>query len=304
MEKLLEALKSLLPEDQIKEVSEILEGYLSDAKTELEAEYDNKLKEAYTEMTEEKGADETVAEQGYQQAYAIIQDLRNRLELQKEEYETALEEGYEEAYKHIKDEKGKNGNIEVEMYEEYEKKLNEMRNYVVDKVDEFLQFKGKEIYEQARRDVVSDPRMVEHKVTLDRIVELASDYISDEDYASATSSRLTEAEKSADDLKGQMRILEARNIRLGSQNTKLQEAVRESATLLTEQASVSTESGKKERVEKATKASGRGNKVVDSELIAEYGDGNKAPENNDVLNEQEHDEYHDLKVLSGLAENQ
>ena len=68
MEKLLEALKSLLPEDQIKEVSEILEGYLSDAKTELEAEYDNKLKEAYTEMTEEKGADETVAEQGYQQA--------------------------------------------------------------------------------------------------------------------------------------------------------------------------------------------------------------------------------------------
>jgi hypothetical protein len=302
MEKLLEALKSLLPKDQVKDVSEAIEGYLSEAKTELEAEFDNKLKEAYTEMTEEKGSDEAVAETGYQQAYAIIQDLRNRLELQKEEYEAALEEGYEEAYKHIKEEQGKNGNIEVEMYEEYEKKLNEMRDYVVDKVDQFLQFKGKEIYEQARRDVVSDPRMVEHKVTLDRIVELASDYISDEDYASASSGRLNEAEKAADDLKGQMRILEARNIRLGSQNTKLQEAVRESATLLTEQAAVSTESGKKARAEKATQASGRGKKVADSELIAEYGDGNEAPEDSDVLTEQ--DEYHDLKVLSGLVENQ
>jgi len=302
MEKLLEALKSLLPKDQVKDVSEAIEGYLSDAKTELEAEFDNKLKEAYTEMTEEKGSDEATAEQGYQQAYAIIQDLRNRLELQKEEYEASLEEGYEEAYKHIKEEQGKNGNIEVEMYEEYENKLNEMRDYVVDKVDQFLQFKGKEIYEQARRDVVSDPRMVEHKVTLDRIVELASNYISDEDFASATSSRLNESEKIVADLKGQIKITEARNIRLGSQNVKLQEAVRDAGTLLTEQATVSTESGKKERVKKATQASGRGKRVADSELIAEYGDNNKAAKNDEVLSEQ--DEYHDLKVLSGLVENQ
>lgn len=302
MDKLLEALKSLLPEDQVKDVSEAIEGYLSEAKTELEKEFDNKLKEAYTEMTEEKGSDEATAEQGYQQAYAIIQDLRNRLELQKEEFETALEEGYEEAYKHVKEEQGKNNSIEVEMYEEYEKKLNEMRDYVVDKVDQFLQFKGKEIYEQARRDVVSDPRMVEHKVTLDRIVELASDYISDEDYAIATSSKLNEAEKVSDDLKGQMRILEAKNIRLGSQNNKLQEAVRDAQTLLTEQSGVLTEGEKKERVAKATQASGRGNKVTDNELIAEYGKG-KSETNDNVLNEQE-DEYHDLKVLSGLKENQ
>lgn len=301
MEKLLEALKSLLPEDQIKDVSEAIEGYLSEAKTEFEKEYEEKLKEAYAEMTEEKGSDEAIAEQGYQQAYAIIQDLRNRLELQKEEFEAALEEGYEEAYKHIKEEQSKNSNIEVEMYEEYEKKLNEMRDYVVDKVDQFLQFKGKEIYEQARRDVVSDPRMVEHKVTLDRIVELASNYISDDEYATASSSKLNEVLKEAEDLKGQMRILEARNIRLGSQNTKLQEAVRESTTLLTEQAAASTENGKKERAERATQASGRGKKVADDELIAEYGDGHEAAEG-DVLTEQ--DEYHDLKVLSGLVENQ
>ena len=42
MEKLLKALKSLLPEDQIKEVSEAIEGYLTEAKTEFEKEYEDK----------------------------------------------------------------------------------------------------------------------------------------------------------------------------------------------------------------------------------------------------------------------
>jgi len=52
------------------------------------------------------------------------------------------------------------------MYEEYDNKLNQMKSYIVDKVDEFLQLKGSEIYEQARRDVLSDPRLAEHKVNL------------------------------------------------------------------------------------------------------------------------------------------
>lgn len=298
MEKLLEALKSLLPKNQVEEVSEAIKGYLNDAKAELEKEYDEKLKEAYSQLTEEKEADEEIAEQGYHQAYAIIQDLRNRLELQKEEYEAALEEGYEEAYKQIKEEQGKNNHIEVELLEEYERKLNEMRDYVVDKVDQFLQFKGKEIYEQARRDVVNDPRMVEHKVTLDKIVELASDYISDDDYAFATSSKLNESQKQIEDLRGQLRSLEARNIRLSSQNTKLQESVREAKALLTEQSQILTESEKKERVAKAGQVSGRGKRVADSELIAEF-KNNAVSEKDDVLNEQ--DEYHHLKVLSGLV---
>lgn len=301
MDKLLEALKSLLPEDQVKEVSEAIREHLDDARAELEKEYDEKLREAYTEMTEEKGSDEAVAEEGYQQAYAIIQDLRNRLATQKEEFEAQLEEEYEEAYKQIKEEQGKNDNLEVEMYEEYEKKLNEMRDYVVDKVDEFLQFKGQEIYEQARRDIVNDPRMVEHKVTLDRIVDLASNYISDEDYISANNNKLTEAQKDIEKLKGQMRILEAKNIRLGSQNMKLQEAVTHTKSLLSEQNVVVTESEKKERAERAKNASGRGKKVSDSELIAEYGNTTVEGKNNDVLNEQEESEFHDLQVLSGIV---
>ena len=71
-----------------------------------------------------------------------------------------------------------------------------MKEYIVDKVDAFLQYKGGELYEQARRDVLNDPAMAEHKVALDRIVDTVSEYISDEEYTLATSSKLEEAKKS------------------------------------------------------------------------------------------------------------
>jgi len=131
----------------------------------------------------------------------------------------ALEEGYEEAYQLLKAEQNKNQQLEVEMYEEYDKKLSEMKEYIVDKVDQFLQFKGQEIYEQAKRDVLSDPRMAEHKVTLDKIVDLTSNYLSDEDFAGVTSSKLEETNKALEEMKGQLRIMEARNIRLSTEKT-------------------------------------------------------------------------------------
>ena len=127
MDKITEALKKLLPESEINEVAASINESLEQAKTELEAEYNAKLEEAYTELTGELTSAEKVAEQGYEEAYAIIGDLRNRLELQGEEYKAALEEGYEEAYQMLKTEKDKNQQLEVEMYEEYDKKLVEMK---------------------------------------------------------------------------------------------------------------------------------------------------------------------------------
>ena len=146
MQKIMEAIKKLLPESDVKEVSSAIGEMLEQAKTNLEKEYNEKLEEAYTELSGElKGAEKT-AEKGYEEAYAIIADLRNRLEVQGEEYKQALEEGYEEAYQMLKNERSKNNGIEVELYEEYDKKLLEMKEYIVDKVDQFLQVKGHDIY--------------------------------------------------------------------------------------------------------------------------------------------------------------
>lgn len=266
---------------------------LEQAKSTLEKEYNEKLEEAYSELSNELAESEKTAEKGYEEAYAIIADLRNRLEVQGEEYKSQLEEGYEEAYQLLKTEREKNGQLEVEMYEEYDKKLQEMKEYIVDKVDQFLQFKGQEIYEQARRDVLNDPRMAEHKVALDKIVEVASNYLSDDDFNVVTSSKLDAVAKQAEELKGQLKIMEARNIRLSTENTKLNEGLRQAKDLLTENTKTGTSEKKekviaeqKERVEKVKNATGRGQVAEDNVVIAEYNNDNS--------------DMDQLLVLSGL----
>jgi hypothetical protein len=274
MQKIMEAIKKLLPESDVKEVSSAIGEMLEQAKTNLEKEYNEKLEEAYTELSGElKGAEKT-AEKGYEEAYAIIADLRNRLEVQGEEYKQALEEGYEEAYQMLKNERSKNNGIEVELYEEYDKKLLEMKEYIVDKVDQFLQVKGHDIYEQARKDILSDPRLAEHKVVLDRIVDITSNYMSDDDMNNVSSAKLEEANKNLDGLKGQLRIMEARNIRLSTENTKLNENMRHATNLVTEhrKANVSSRNSEviteqKERSEKARNVTGRGQKIVEREVV-------------------------------------
>lgn len=291
--KIVEALKKLLPETEINEVAASVEKMLEQAKSTLEKEYNEKLEEAYSELSNELAESEKTAEKGYEEAYAIIADLRNRLEVQGEEYKSQLEEGYEEAYQLLKTEREKNGQLEVEMYEEYDKKLQEMKEYIVDKVDQFLQFKGQEIYEQARRDVLNDPRMAEHKVALDKIVEVASNYLSDDDFNVVTSSKLDAVAKQAEELKGQLKIMEARNIRLSTENTKLNEGLRQAKDLLTENTKTGTSEKKekviaeqKERVEKVKNATGRGQVAEDNVVIAEYNNDNS--------------DMDQLLVLSGL----
>jgi|LakMenE01Jun11ns_1017448.scaffolds.fasta_scaffold9952700_3 hypothetical protein len=298
MDKIVEALKNLLPENEVNEVANAVGELLDQAKASLETEFNSKLEEAYAELTSELAEAENIAEQGYEEAYAIIGDLRTRLEIQGQEYKDALEEGYEEAYQMLKSERAKNENIEVNMYEEYDNKLSEMKEYIVDKVDQFLQLKGSEIYEQARRDLVSDPRIAEHKVALDKIVNIASNYLSNDDFSEINAEKAEEATRQVEQLKGQMRILEARNIRISTENTKLNEAVRQAQDLITESRRVVTRERKsnvlseqKERTMKAQNVTGRGNNASDNVVIAEYNNNNTSNSDMDQL-----------LVLSGLKQ--
>lgn len=292
--KIKEALEKLLPEDQLSEVASAIEEMLVEATTSLEEEYNSKLEEAYAELSKELKEAEETAETGYAEAYSIISELRNRLEVQGEEYEAALEEGYEEAYQMLKEERNKNKDIEVSLYEEYDQKLAEMKEYIVDKVDQFLQFKGSEIYEQAKNDLVNDPRTAEYKSAFDKIVDITSDYLSDEDYSVASGAKLEEAKKAINDLKGQIKLLEARSIRLSTENTKLNEAYRAAQSVLTEQKEVAVKAKKaevlneqNERVEKSKKVSGRGQIVAGEAIIAENAS-------------EDEGSFNDLQVLAGV----
>lgn len=267
MDKILEALKKIVPAEQIEEVSAAIKDMVAEQKKELEAEFDSKLEEAYAQLTEEKTKDEEVAYQGYQEAAAMIEDLRNRLDMQKNEYESHMDSEFEEAFQALQAEKAKNETLEVKLYEEYEAKLDEMRTLIVDKINEFLTIKGKEIYEQARRELINNPRTAEEKVVLNKIVETVSDYISDDDYAVVTSKKLEETSKKLDELKGQLKIAEARSIRLSTENSNLNEQVRQMNKVITE-----NKDNKQERTKKAEQATGRGNIVTEDRIISEVAD--------------------------------
>jgi len=277
MDKILEALGKLLPKEQLNEVAAAVQAMIEESKKELEAEYNKNLEEAYKQLSAELADAEKVAEQGYAEAYAIIEDQNNRGEAMKEEFEKMLEQQYEEAYKMILEERGKNSNLEATMYEEYDTKLNDIKEYIVDKVDQFLSLKGKEIYENAYRDAMNDPRMAEHKVVLDKIVELASDYLSEEELSFATSQKLEEAHSQVEKLTSQVKMMEGRNIRISAENTKMQQQLNEAVTLLKEYNSQNANAQKlneqKERVRKAANVQGRGqlrDNKEEEKIIAEH----------------------------------
>lgn len=272
-DQIMQALAALLPEDAQKEVFAAVEGFVENVREELQAEFNAKLEEAYSIVADEKKKVEEEGYKGYAEAYQIICDLRDRLEVQREEFEHALEEGYEEAYQMLVTERAKNETLEVDLYEEYDRKVKEIKEFFVEKLDQFLSQKGEEFYEQAKRDVLNDPTMAEHKVALDKILEVAATYMSDEDYHFATSSKLEELSRQVDELRGQCKIVEAKNMRLATENNRLNEAVREQAAMLTE----STRIEQKERVKKARTVEGRGKRDLDRvEVITEH-TGAKAP---------------------------
>lgn len=260
MNKIIEALKKLLPEDQLKEVASAVEEMFVESTKEIEEakekEFNEKLEEAYATLAQEMEEAEKVALQGYQEAFSIITDQNNREQMLKKEFEKELEEGFEEAYQMIESEKAKSNSLSMEIYEEYDQKLSDMKEYIVDKLDEFLHQKGAEIYEQAKRDVVNDPRMAEHKVAMAKITDIVGRYLSDEEFAMATSTKLEESFRKIEELQGQMKMMEGRNINLSRENSKLNEEVRRAAQMINE----STNHTRKERAEKAKNVSGRGQK--------------------------------------------
>jgi hypothetical protein len=272
MDKVVEALGKLLPEEHLKEVSSAVAELIEEETKTIKTEAEKNLEQAYEQLSTELAEAEKVGEQGYGDAWAIIEDQNNRIESMKEEFDKMLEEQYEEAWSVIKEEKAKNEDLESRMYEEYDNKLGDMKKYVVGKVDEFLQFKGKEIYEQARRDILNDPRMAEHKVVLDKIVGLTSDYLSEEDLALNTSQKLDAVHGENEQLKTQIKRMEGRNIRLSTENNALGQKLHEAVNLIKEHANDELLTEQKERVKKAANVQGRGKKVLNEgeEIIQEW----------------------------------
>jgi hypothetical protein len=297
MDKITQALSKILPTEQVNEVAKAVEEMMADQVSVLQEEFQDKLNNAYEQLAEERKSDEVVAEAGYEQAYQIINSLMTRLDEQRQEFESALEEGFEEAYSELQKEKSRNQNIEVEVYQEADEKLQEMKNMMVDKLDQFLAIQETEIYESARRDVLSDPRILEQRVALEKITDLLSDYIG-HGTIGVSANKVDEAVRHIDDLKGQLRIVEAKNVRLSSQNSKMNEQIREAHNIISE----ATKIERTNRVNKKRIASGRGQRVVNEQIISEYSAPTNDKSNSGSDVNEAHDPLNDLLYLSGINE--
>jgi hypothetical protein len=136
-----------------------------------------------------------------------ITALRAQIESQREEFERTLEEGYEEAYKMILELRDRNNNLETTLYEEYDGKLKEMKEFIVDKVDQFLRLKSEELRD-ANHDTAAFILQTWLKQTTPR--QIVEDAIGEQT-----------GELTREELKAQMRILEAKNMRLSAECDKL-----------------------------------------------------------------------------------
>ena len=305
MDKLIEALKKLLKPEEVNEVAKAVHEMMADSEANIRAEYTAKLDEAYQKFQSDLKKSEETGVSGYEQAWGVIADLQKRIEEQAEEYQSLMDEGFEEAFQELQAEKAKNENIEVELYEEFDSKLKVMKDFMVEKVDQFLAFQEAEIYEQAKRDVMADPTLLEHKVALDKIVGIVADSLSEEDISLAASKKLEEAYRYIEDIKGQMRVIESRNVRLSMQNQQLAEANRRTESKLTESVNESVRMERKERASKKENVRGRGSRVIEEgeQVISEYVNPAVTSRKQDQTITEGSDPLNDLLVLSGLAGN-
>lgn len=132
----------------------------------LENEYNLKLEEAYEELSGELIQAEKIAEQGYQEAYEIICDLRSRLDA---EGKSSVLEGFppsntiSPSVKITDKDLGYSPDVELEvrLFNEYEEKVKEVKKYIVNKVDEFLNLKSQEMTPKEIRNAYTAQQIVD-----------------------------------------------------------------------------------------------------------------------------------------------
>lgn len=300
-EKVLAALSGLIPADAHAKVSQALHEAIDAAVAEVDAQRLAEMSELKAYYEAKLHEAEQISEKGYAEAYEMITELRHSRERLREEFERQLEEGYEEAYQMLLAERKKNDNLEVDLYEEYDGRVGEIREYLIEKVDRFLGEHGDLFFDAVKREVLNDPGYAEHKVTLERVLEAVQPFLSDEDYAQATSSRVHDLERKLHEQTALVRSLEARTMRLHTENTKLNEVARQAHDVLAESARVERNA----RRELARNVQSRGQRVANDQVqvIAEVnnpaaesdaGRHNQRSGNNMTLLEQ-------WRALSGLT---
>lgn len=311
MSKILNALKSVLPDDQAEKIAASVESMVEDQIDLVREEYEVKLRETHEDYARELKKAETIAENGYAEAYSIIQDQVERARIQKEEFEDFMEEQYREAKDMLVVEREKNDKISEELHDLYESKFAEAQDYLVNKIHDFMLEKGSEIYEQAKQDLLKDPEIMEHKMAFDKIVNEVANYVSFENSSLDLDSKLNKIQEENRMLQNRVRTLESKNVKVSNENMKLNEQVKKSAKVLKENndflTNLKNNKDKKLRMERLNrkKSSGKGRLVVENdniEIINEHYERKNKSNNSRALADlgMSSDQVEHMKKMAGI----
>jgi len=136
-----------------------------------------------------------------------ISKLTQKIQGIKEEHQAALDEGYQEAFEMLQAERARSEQLEVDLYEEYDKKLKSIKEFIVGKVHQFLNMKWEEYQQTGQEDLVAKLDIWRQKMTPAEMVDEA----------------LAEDQDPDHDLKEHVKIVEAKNIRLQVELAKMKE---------------------------------------------------------------------------------
>jgi len=281
----MESFKGMIPEDQTSAVEEAINEFVTDTEGKIKKEYEKTLEESYkdwdvqlkearkesqTKLTEA----EKTAYDGYEEAKNMLEEKDRQIQTQKDEFEAFLAEQYEEAKKMIDEEKARNDKIEQDLYEAYTQQVQDIKEDLVNKIDDFLGDKIEEISEAVRKELRNSPEVLETKVAYDRIKDIVASSITAEDISESANEKVEALENAMAAIQSEVKALKAKNLRLATENQNYEkQTLNESAQ--------NDEVSKREKIRKeaerrvaervAENAEGRGNVVnlTEEDLIKE-----------------------------------
>lgn len=114
----------------------------------------------------------------------------------------------------IEEEKAYNEQLEQNLYEEYMRQIEDMKNDLVEKIDGFLEERVDEITEAVKRELQNSPEILEHKVAFDKIKKIVSSSLSSSEIDDSVSEKIENLEESIKRLKAENKTIKAKNMRL------------------------------------------------------------------------------------------
>lgn len=232
-QKIMESFKGMIPEDQASSVEQAINEFVDETESKIKSEYEKTLEESYKDWDEqlkearEEGENklkesETIALEGYERAKQMLQEKEEAFEIQKEEFDNFLLEQYEIAGRLLEEEKGKNEEIEQNLYEAYVQQIEDIKEDLVNKLDNFINDKIEEISVAVRKELKNSPEILENKVAFDRIKDIVVSSLSTNEIENKSNEEVEELEESLDELKREIKALKAKNLRLTTENANYQ----------------------------------------------------------------------------------